>query len=162
MINLKGIEWEGNPLKIDIEALPKKVHNKPKMIPATVPDAERSSVFIGNLDFSITEQSILDMCEGILGPQIATRVRVAIDRDTGTCFPLEIEIYSLECRIRQNIMATLTRIDYCDLINGSLTSTVDVISQLSARVRHRLLYLIINHYLDFLNLSYSRQSKPSV
>lgn len=56
---------------------------KPRMQPAANPDAIKSSLFIGNLDFAITEQSLLDMCEGILGPDIATRARVAVDRDTG-------------------------------------------------------------------------------
>jgi hypothetical protein len=57
---------------------------KPRMQPATSPDGTRSSLFIGNLDFSITEQALLDMCEGVLGPDIATRARVAVDRESGT------------------------------------------------------------------------------
>lgn len=56
---------------------------KPRMTPATEPDGSRASLFIGNLDFSITEQALLDMCDGVLGPNIATRARVAIDRDSG-------------------------------------------------------------------------------
>ena len=84
MVKLRGIELNGNPLKIDIEVEEKVLFTKSFMTPATTPDASKSSVFIGNLDFAITDQSILDMCEALLGPRIATRVRVATDRDTGT------------------------------------------------------------------------------
>lgn len=56
---------------------------RPKMTPATEPDGSRASLFIGNLDFSITEQALLDMCDGVLGPNIATRARVAVDRESG-------------------------------------------------------------------------------
>jgi hypothetical protein len=34
-------------------------------------------------DFSVTEASILDMCEGVLGVGTALKVRIATDRDTG-------------------------------------------------------------------------------
>jgi RNA recognition motif-containing protein len=57
---------------------------KPRMQPARNTDGSRASLFIGNLDFSITEQALLDMCEGVLGPNIATRARVAVDRESGT------------------------------------------------------------------------------
>jgi hypothetical protein len=36
-----------------------------------------------HLDFSVTEASILDMCEGVLGVGTALKVRIATDRDTG-------------------------------------------------------------------------------
>lgn len=84
MINLKGVEYEGNPLKIDIEIEVGKSTKMERMNPATTPDAVRSSIFIGNLDFANTDHTIMDLCEDLLGPGIALRTRVAIDRETGT------------------------------------------------------------------------------
>ena len=34
-------------------------------------------------DFGVTEASILDMCEGVLGQGTALKVRIATDRETG-------------------------------------------------------------------------------
>ena len=83
MTKLRGMEHDGNPLKLDIEVEAKTLSAKTYMTPATKPDAVKSSIFIGNLDFAVTDQSIMDMCEALLGPRIAIRVRVATDRDTG-------------------------------------------------------------------------------
>lgn len=84
MINLKGVEYEGNPLKIDIEIEVGKSTKVEHMSPATAPDAVKSSIFLGNLDFANTDHTIMDLCEDLLGPGIALRARVATDRETGT------------------------------------------------------------------------------
>lgn len=62
--------------------VPQKVF---KMTPITDSSVfSRSSIFVGNLDFSVTEQSILERLEEVLGPNIALRARIAVDRETGT------------------------------------------------------------------------------
>lgn len=43
----------------------------------------KCSLFIGNLDFTITEDQIMEMCDGILGPKMAQKARIAVDRETG-------------------------------------------------------------------------------
>ena len=43
----------------------------------------KCSLFIGNLDFTITEDQIMEMCDGILGPRMAQKARIAVDRETG-------------------------------------------------------------------------------
>lgn len=70
---------EGNDY---VAFVPKKVF---KMTPITDSSVfSRSSIFVGNLDFSVTEQSILERLEEVLGPNIALRARIAVDRETGT------------------------------------------------------------------------------
>lgn len=44
------------------------------------------TTILPDLDFSVTEASILDMCEGVLGVGTALKVRIATDRDTGDKF----------------------------------------------------------------------------
>jgi hypothetical protein len=61
--------------------VPKKVF---KMTPVADKSIySRSSIFIGNLDFTVTEQGIMERLEEVLGPDIALRARIAVDRDTG-------------------------------------------------------------------------------
>ena len=43
----------------------------------------KHSVFIGNLDFGVSEDQILEMCDGVLGAGQALKVRISIDRDSG-------------------------------------------------------------------------------
>lgn len=45
---------------------------------------QETSCFIGNLDFSITEGDILTLCNKLLGEGVATRVRLALDKETGS------------------------------------------------------------------------------
>jgi len=71
---LSGIELAGRELKVDIsEPRP----DRPKKTP------QENSVFIGNLDFSVSEDQIMDMCNDLLGAGLATKVRLVTDRETG-------------------------------------------------------------------------------
>lgn len=44
---------------------------------------QENSCFIGNLDFAVTQEDILTLCNNLLGEGVATRVRLASDRETG-------------------------------------------------------------------------------
>ncbi|KAJ1428050.1 hypothetical protein B484DRAFT_396974, partial [Ochromonadaceae sp. CCMP2298] len=73
---LVGLELGGRELKIDFsEPRPER--------PRSDRPPQENSVFIGNLDFSVGEEQILEMCNDILGDGIASRVRLATDRETG-------------------------------------------------------------------------------
>jgi nucleolin len=41
------------------------------------------SIFMGNLDFSVQDGDVQDLCDEMLGPGVVKRVRIATDRDTG-------------------------------------------------------------------------------
>jgi RNA recognition motif-containing protein len=72
--SLQGLEVDGRALRVSVaEPRPER--------PAKTP--QENSVFIGNLDFSVSEGEILDMCNDILGPGSVTRVRLVTDRETG-------------------------------------------------------------------------------
>lgn len=72
--SLQGLEVDGRALRVSVaEPRPER--------PAKTP--QENSVFIGNLDFSVSEAEILDMCNDILGPGSVTRVRLVTDRETG-------------------------------------------------------------------------------
>lgn len=77
--NLKsaGIAVDGKNLKFDI--------SEPFSVSSSVPQraSANASVFVGNLDFTITSEMILEVCEGLMGPDAALKCRVATDRDTG-------------------------------------------------------------------------------
>jgi len=71
---LQGLEVDGRALRVTVaEPRPER--------PAKTP--QENSVFIGNLDFSVSEAEIMDMCNDILGPGSASRVRLVTDRETG-------------------------------------------------------------------------------
>ena len=71
---LQGIEVDGRTLRVSVaEPRPER--------PVKVP--QENSVFIGNLDFSVSESEIMDMCNDILGAGSASRVRLVTDRETG-------------------------------------------------------------------------------
>jgi RNA recognition motif-containing protein len=73
---LVGLELGGRELKIDFsEPRPER--------PRSDRPPQDNSVFIGNLDFSVGEDQILEMCNDILGDGVASRVRLATDRETG-------------------------------------------------------------------------------
>lgn len=69
----------------------------------------RSSIFVGNLDFSVTEDQIMEMCYGMLGPKKALMARIAIDRDTG-----KISWHNAIIAITTNISTTRLMITVCD------------------------------------------------
>jgi hypothetical protein len=45
---------------------------------------QENSVFIGNLDFAVQDEQLIEMCSDLVGPDSVARVRLATDRDTGT------------------------------------------------------------------------------
>mmetsp|Transcript_19008 Transcript_19008/g.31815 ORF Transcript_19008/g.31815 Transcript_19008/m.31815 type:complete len:361 (+) Transcript_19008:47-1129(+) len=73
---LSGSEIDGRELKVDMSE-PRPVRPRGDRPP------QENSIFIGNLDFSIAEEQVLEMCNDILGEGVTTRVRLATDRDTG-------------------------------------------------------------------------------
>lgn len=87
---LMGLSIEGREVKVDL-SVPKEQRpprtDAPRAPRATIPADQ--SVFIGNLDFSVTDSEILAMCNDILGEDVVTKVRLAIDRDTGELFSPE-------------------------------------------------------------------------
>lgn len=44
---------------------------------------QENSVFIGNLDFAVQEEQLIEMCNDLVGADTVTKVRLAVDRDTG-------------------------------------------------------------------------------
>jgi len=83
---LSGLAIDGREVKVDL-SVPKDQRppradgprrERPPMAPAD------QSVFIGNLDFSVTDAEILAMCNDILGEGVVSKVRLATDRETGT------------------------------------------------------------------------------
>ena len=85
---LSGLEVDDRQLKIDLSE-PKERSYKAGDSPSgdRAPRAPRppseNSVFLGNLDFSTTEDAIKDMFESALGAGAVQKVRIATDRDTG-------------------------------------------------------------------------------
>lgn len=45
---------------------------------------QENSCFIGNLDFTVTQEDIMQLCNSKLGNGVATRVRLATDKETGS------------------------------------------------------------------------------
>lgn len=71
---LTGTELGGREIKVDIsEPRP----DRPKRTP------QENSLFIGNLDFSVSEVQIMEMCNDLLGVDVVTKVRLVTDRETG-------------------------------------------------------------------------------
>lgn len=73
---LAGIDVDGRQLKIDL-AKPRIENLREERTPS------ENSCFIGNLDFGVTEEMVLDLCNNKLGTGVVSRVRLAIDRETG-------------------------------------------------------------------------------
>lgn len=51
------------------------------------------SIYIGNVDPSVTENDILSMCHDILGPGAAVRVRRNVDKVTSKCLTISYHVY---------------------------------------------------------------------
>ena len=82
---LSGMSVDGREFKVDLsvpkdQRPPKTDAPRRERGPQTPPD---QSIFIGNLDFSVTDTEILAMCNDILGEGVVTKVRLAVDRETG-------------------------------------------------------------------------------
>lgn len=84
---LAGLSVDGRELKVDLsvpkeQRAPRTDSSAPRRERAPLAPADQS-IFIGNLDFSVTDSEILSMCNDILGEGVVSKVRLAIDRDTG-------------------------------------------------------------------------------
>jgi RNA recognition motif-containing protein len=73
---LTGVDMEGRVLKVDL-AVPREVRPKPERPP------QENSCFVGNLDFSVSDEQVLDLCNSVLGEGKVVKVRLAVDRETG-------------------------------------------------------------------------------
>jgi len=84
---LAGLAVDGREFRVDLsvpkDQRPPRAEAAPRTPRGPLIPADRS-VFIGNLDFSVTDSEILAMCNDILGEGMAVNVRLAIDRETGT------------------------------------------------------------------------------
>ena len=76
--SLAGFQVEGRDVKIDISE--PRADRGPRVVRAP----QEHSVYVGNLDFTVTEEQIMEMCNDLLGPGVASKARILIDRDTGT------------------------------------------------------------------------------
>lgn len=74
---LNGFQVDGRDVKVDMSE-PRV--DKPR---AMIRTPTENSVFIGNLGFSVSEQSILNLCNDVLGEGLAQKVRLVSDRETG-------------------------------------------------------------------------------
>lgn len=70
---LSGLQVEGRDVKVDVS----------EPLPPREKTPQENSIFIGNLDFTVTEEQLQDMCDDLLGPGLVEKVRIAIDRATG-------------------------------------------------------------------------------
>lgn len=74
---LSGTKMDGTALKVDL-AMPRTSNARTERPP------KENSCFIGNLDFSVSEGELMELCNERLGNGVATKVRLATDRETGT------------------------------------------------------------------------------
>jgi len=72
---LTGMEIEGREVKIDLSQ--QKSERPRERTP------QENSVFIGNLNFEVTNEAVIEMCNDLLGEGVAQRVRLLTDRDSG-------------------------------------------------------------------------------
>lgn len=73
---LAGMEIDGRQLRVDLSS------NKADR-PARKQTPQENSIFVGNIDFAVTQDQIMEMCNDLLGPGKAQRVRLVTDRETG-------------------------------------------------------------------------------
>ena len=78
---LAGMTASGRDFKIDLSVPRGERPERPERPKRERKDSE-NSVFIGNLDFSVTQDEVQAMCADILGNDSAGKVRIAVDRDT--------------------------------------------------------------------------------
>lgn len=70
---LTGLEIEGRILKVDV-AQPREQRKR---------TPQENCAFIGNLDYEVTEDQVMEMCNDLLGEGVAQKVRLLINRETG-------------------------------------------------------------------------------
>jgi cold-inducible RNA-binding protein len=73
---LAGLEIDGRLIKVDISGRKSEKSGTEKQM-------EAHSIYIGNLDYTVTQGQIEDMCNDLLGQGVIKRVRMSVDRDTG-------------------------------------------------------------------------------
>ena len=78
-----GLQVGGREAKVDLSE-PRAERPKLERTP------QENSVFIGNLDFAVQEEQLIEMCSDLVGPDTVMRVRLAADRDTGTTIAIII------------------------------------------------------------------------
>lgn len=85
---LAGMSIDDREVKVDLsvprEQRPPRTE-APRRERAPMAPADQS-IFIGNLDFSVTDVEILSMCNDILGEGLVSKVRLSVDRETGKCY----------------------------------------------------------------------------
>lgn len=73
---LAGLQFGGRDAKVDLSE-PRAERPKIERTP------QENSVFIGNLDFAVQDEQLIEMCNDLVGADSVNRVRLATDRDTG-------------------------------------------------------------------------------
>ena len=91
---LNGLQVDGRDLKFDVSepkerGAPREPRDNSRgdsrgERPPRVQPSSENSIFVGNLDFSVSDQMIQEMCENVLGAGEVKKVRIAMDRETGT------------------------------------------------------------------------------
>lgn len=76
---LQGLSAAGREFRVNV-SVPKDQRPPREARP---PREQGPSVFIGNLDFSVENDEVVSLCDSVLGEGFVTRVRIAIDRNTG-------------------------------------------------------------------------------
>lgn len=75
---LQGLQIDGRDVRVDMamdrsERQPRQSNRAP----------QENSIFIGNMDFSVTTEQVMAMCNDLLGEGFAQNVRLVSDRETG-------------------------------------------------------------------------------
>ena len=76
---LQGLSASGREFRVNV-SVPKdqRAPREPR-----APREQGPSVFIGNLDFSVENDEVVQLCDNVLGEGFVKRVRIAVDRNTG-------------------------------------------------------------------------------
>jgi nucleolin len=77
---LTGMEVAGRAVKVDMSS-GQRTERAPGTRFERTP--QENSVFIGNLNFEVTQEAVAEMCNDLLGDGVAQRVRLLTDRDSG-------------------------------------------------------------------------------
>jgi polyadenylate-binding protein len=75
---LKGLQVAGREVKIDLSSSQQRPER-----PRFEKTPQENSVFIGNLNFDVTNEAVIEMCNDLLGEGVAQRVRLLTDRESG-------------------------------------------------------------------------------
>eukprot|EP01038_Epipyxis_sp_PR26KG_P005565 gene5565-7687_t len=77
---LSGLQFDGRSIKVDVSE-PRE--RRPSTGNNNFRAPSENSVYIGNLEFSVSEQQIMEMCNDLVGAGIAQKVRIITDKETG-------------------------------------------------------------------------------